>query len=224
MSDIVKALTPMREPDGQMAGFTYAIPIGTHGLITYDGTTVEVLCNQAHCQITPRHDVWANMVVRAAMRGPSSAMLLDTARDEFSAHGVVIQAVLTPQHITPLWAIPAQRWNKGADKEDLGLRLAQMRFMLQGAGLDDPTANSPPNVRLPMLMPVNPYCTGAGQVGGCRDLPAVILQARFVIQEMRDRWALVVPHDQPWRRKADNHYLVADSASLYGLLPDNEEI
>lgn len=226
MTDINLNVAKMNEPDIHMRGFTYAIPIGAMALISYDGFEVKILGGMVQKILTPRHHVWANLIARAAMRGPSSAMLLDSARDEFATHGVVIQACVTPNHITPLWAIPAQRWNKGTDKEDLGLRLAQMRFMLQGAGLDNPTLYNPPSVRLPMLMPVNPYCAGAGQVDGCRDLQAVILQCRFVLQEMRDRWAMVVPHDAPWRRKAESHYLVdpAGQAELYALIQQDEEI
>lgn len=226
MTDINLNVTKMNPPGANMRGFTYAIPIGAMALISYDGVEVQILGGMVQKILTPRHQVWANLIARAALRGPSSAMRLDEARDEFSTHGVVIQACVTPHHITPLWAIPAQRWNKGADKEDLGLRLAQMRFMVQGAGLDNPKLHNPPAVRLPMLMPVNPYCAGAGPVDGCRDLQAVILQCRFVLQEMRDRWALVVPHDEPWRRKAESHYLVdaAEQSELYALMQQDEEI
>lgn len=226
MSEVNHKVAPLKEPDENLSGFTYAVPVGPVCLIHYDGLETQVIGETAAQISTPRHKIWADMLVRAALNGPSSAMRLDEARAEFAANGVVIQTVVTRTGITPLWAIPAQRWNKGVDKEDLGLRLAQMRFIVQGAGLDDPTRYNPPNIHLPMLLPVNPYCAGAGLADGCRDLPAVVLQCRFVVQEMRDRWAMVVPHDQPWRRKADNHYLVdtTDQPKLYSLLSDDGEI
>ena len=226
MSDVNPNMQKLKEPDQGMVGFTYAVPIGAMGLITYDGLEVEVLGEKVKGILSPRHTIWANLVARAALSGPSSAMGLDAARDEFSANGVVIPTLFTRQHITPLWAIPTQRWNKGADKEDLGLRLAQMRFMIQGAGLDDAHRYNPPNIRLPSLVPVNPYCAGAGRVEGCRDLQSVILQCRYVLQEMRDHWAIVLPHDKPWRRKAEDCYLadVTDLVRLESLLLQDDEI
>lgn len=224
MSDVVTTGTNWNAPDANLAGFTFTVPVGPRGLVVYDGLDVAIMVNPKFVDLTPAHQRWAEVLIGAACKGSSSAMRLDEARSEFSANGVVIECVITPDFITPLWAIPTQRWNRGTDKEDIALRMAQMRFMLQGVGLCDPQAFYPPNLRLPEAVQVNPYCTGAGILEGCRESRAVALQSKYVLEEMRNRYALVLPIHAAWRRKAEDHYLVSDVSEISQFFHDNEEI